>query len=358
MGSRGRRDHGRHAHPEVSAGPATVLIRGGGVSVATAHRLLRCEAFEMAGAGEFVPPPAPVIMLSESALGLLRDIFERPTLFCDKVAVERRIVAWGDGQPAILPHSAIILSGAELSVELAMPALAIAPDDEIFFTLHGVSPFPDESRRFFGHRTAMAASIDLCPRADERACHVEAVASGWLFLIPCGPRKAWLLGVGDTLDVLLAQSRLVSAQVDAVGPVAARFETAPRMLDALAGPDWLACGTAAVAFDPICGDGTAQSARAALLAAAVIAGIRESGGDDRARTALLGHYRSMLLAAMRRHLQISLPFYRSGGTSPWWREQAAAAAEGYDWCTAQLARMPEPAFVLRGTRLVRREPAA
>lgn len=310
----------------------------------------------MTGAGGFVPPPAPVIMLSESALGLLRDIFERPDLFCGNVSVERRIVAWGSGEPATLPHSAVIVPGTEVAAELALPLLPIpASGDEMFFTLHGAPPFPDGALRHFGRRTAMAASVDLSPRADERACHIEAIESGWLFLIPCGAGKAWLLGVGDTLDALLGQSRLVSAQVGHLGPVAARFETAPRMLESLAGDDWLACGTGAIAFDPICGDGTAQSARTSILAAAVIAGIR---GDNRNRRALRGHYQSMLLAAMRRHLQISLPFYRTGGTSPWWREQAAAAAEGYAWCTARLATMPEPGFVLHGTRLVRRELAA
>jgi len=50
------------------------------------------------------------------------------------------------------------------------------------------------------------------------------------------------------------------------------------MLARLRGPDWLACGTAAVAFDPICGDGTAQAMREAILGCAVITAIGE-GGD-------------------------------------------------------------------------------
>ncbi|WP_292963128.1 hypothetical protein [Novosphingobium sp. UBA1939] len=66
----------------------------------------------------------------------------------------------------------------------------------------------------------------------------------------------------------------------------------------------------------------------------------------------------MLIASMRRHLQVSLPFYRSGGDTPWWREQAEALAQGHAWCTGQLARVPEPRFVLRGNRLFAREAAA
>lgn len=337
----------------MSAAPATIVVRGAGVSAATAAHLLECGGFEVAGAGDFVRSPAPVVMLSGAARALLRDIFGRADLFARRSPIVRRVVAWGGAEPAILPHDAIAISGAELAAELRSPPPS-ALDRTPFFTLHAAPPFPDTMLRRFGRREAVAATVDLTPDADAQACHIEATASGWLFLIPSGAGKAWLLGVGDTLDALLAQGGHVAAQVDWLGPVAARFETAPRMLERLTGHDWLACGTSAIAFDPLCGDGTAQAAREAVLAAAVIAGIH--AGDD--RTALLGHYHAMLLAAMRRHLQISLPFYRSGGESPWWREQAAAIAEGYAWCTARLATMPEPRFLLHGTRLVPRALAA
>jgi flavin-dependent dehydrogenase len=72
----------------------------------------------------------------------------------------------------------------------------------------------------------------------------------------------------------------------------------------------------AIAFDPICGDGSAQSVREAILAAAVIA----HRGD---RDALATHYHSMLTASLRRHIQISGQFYATGGDTPWWREQVA-----------------------------------
>jgi hypothetical protein len=204
----------------------------------------------------------------------------------------------------------------------------------------------------------MAASVDLAPGADGQTCLVEATASGWLFLLPCGAGRAWLLGVGEALGVLLEQSRLVVSQVGGLRPVTSRFETAPRILETLAGEDWLACGSGAIAFDPICGDGTAQAVREGILAAAVITGLREAGLHSKEGRALISHYQSMLIAAMRRHLQISLPFYRNGGKSAWWQEQAEAVAQGYDWCTARLAAMPEPRFMLRGTRLVARELAA
>jgi len=223
---------------------------------------------------------------------------------------------------------------------------------EPFFTIHATSA-PDVPLRRFGSRPAEAASVHLTPSAGRNDCCIESIPSGWLFLIPHDD-TAWLLGVGASLDDLLAESRLVAKRIVAINLAAACFETAPRMLEQLSGSDWLALGTAAIAFDPICGDGTAQAAREAVLAAAVVTGLLE-GGDP---TALLGHYHAMLLAAMRRHLQIATGFYANGGTSAWWREQAAATRAGYEWCTARLGVLPEPRFNLHGTRLLPRGKAA
>jgi len=340
----------------MSAAPAPVLVRGGGVAAATAAHQLRGEGFEVAENAASSRTAAPVVMLSEAALALVRDLFGRPGLFAGSTAVERRVVAWGDAAPVTMPHSAIVLSGAELGAQLPAPDFKRAgAQGAPFFTIHAASPFPDPRLRRFGQREAAAAPVELATGADAQACHIEATTHGWLFLIPCGAGSAWLLGVGDELDILLGESRLVAAQIGTLGAISARFETAPRLLERVAGDDWLACGTGAIAFDPICGDGTAQAAREAILAAAVISGIRE-GVDDRA--SLLGHYQAMLIAAMRRHLQISLPFYRAGGSSRWWREQAEAVAQGYAWCTDRLAALPEPRFLLRGVRLVPREPVS
>ena len=336
-----------------------VLLRGGGVSIATCAHLLALDGFCLAGAAVEPRAPVPMIMLSDPALALLRDIFGQPRLFATLPRIERRVVSWGGSVSAPLPHGAAVVTGAQIEAELGLPALPAgfppaADEAHAPFAIHGAPPFPEPALRRFGRREAVAAPVTLRAGADRATCHVEATPEGWLFLIPQGANAAWLLGVGRSPEALLAQSRLIAPLIDTLGPAGARFETAPRLLDRLAGPDWIACGTAAIAFDPICGDGTAQAAREAILAAAVLAAIRD-GGD---RQALLGHYRAMLIAAMRRHLQVSLPFYRAGGDTPWWREQADALAQGHAWCTGQLARVPEPRFMLRGNRLFAREAAA
>lgn len=328
--------------------PARVALQGNGIAAAAVAHLLAGEGFSVVGQCAGTPKSAaPVVMLGEQAVGLLQDVFTRP-LFSQAHRIERRIVSWGGGDPAVVPHRALAISGAD--IHAALPQIQVQ-SGSADFTLHASSPFPDDTLLRFGHREAAAAPVVLSDSADEYAAVVEATESGWLFLIPRGQGQGWLLAVGGEPDVLLASAPLLSLSVAVLHPVQSRFETAPRMLQTLVGNDFLALGQGALAFDPICGDGTATAARAAILAAAVVAGIH--AGLD--RDALLSHYYSMLVAAMRRHLQVSLPFYRSGGTSPWWEEQAEALAQGHAWCTSVLAKAGEPRFVLSGNRLILRE---
>lgn len=328
-----------------------VAITGGGMAANCCAQLLMRDGIETI----FTltqRPPVPVIMLSDPALALLRDVIDNPTLFADKPRISRRIVSWGGSEPAVLPHGAITLSEADLAATLA-PAINASPEADGDFTIHTAPPFSGSGMQRFGSRQASAVRVVLRHAEDQSACWIEAVEDGWLFLIP-GESGVWLLGVGASMELLISQSRHVARRIDLLDHVPARFETCPRMLTHLQGADWLACGTAAIAFDPICGDGTAQAIREAILASAVIKAMRDGGDADD----LLGHFEAMLVASMRRHLKLCADFYRTGGTGPWWDTQIAALAEGFDWCTSRLAVTPEPRYQLEDFRLIERSKAA
>jgi len=319
---------------------------GRGVGIAAAEAILAQNAIAFSSERGPQRGAAPVVMLGEQALHLLDSLFGAGRV-TGTHRIARRIVLWNETEPVAIPHQACALSGSNLlaSLPLAEDSAAAAPHP---FKLHALPPEP--ALRQFGQREAAAAPVTLTAEADASAVLVEAVAAGWLFLIPLGAEQAWLLAVGDTPDALLARSRLVASAIGTLGTVEARFETAPRVLEQLVGEDWLALGSAALAFDPLCGDGTATAARGGILAGAVASAL--AAGEPPAP--LLRHYRAMLIAALRRHLAACLPFYQRGGSGAWWQEQSRVTADGHAWCTHMLAVEPEPAFVLSGSRLIPR----
>lgn len=321
-------------------------IAGRGVGIAAAQAVLAENGIAFSADTGPERGAAPVVMLGEQALHLLDGLFGAVQM-AGSHRITRRIVLWNDAEAVAIPHRAVALSGTDLLRALPCTESSSSPAPPLI-TLHARPPEP--ALHQFGHREAAAAPVTLAATVDPSAVLVEAVATGWLFLIPLGAQGGWLLAVGDTPDALLASSRLIAPAIAALGPVEARFETAPRMLEQLVGGDWLALGNAALAFDPLCGDGTATAARGGILAGAAASAIVQ-GADP---APLLRHYRAMLIAALRRHLAACLPFYQRGGTGAWWQEQAAVTAAGHAWCTQLLAQEPEPAFVLTGSRLVPR----
>jgi len=312
----------------------SVRILGDGVAAACCARLL-----SSAGLPSVVEaanrPRVPAIMLGEVAQKLLHDIFDRPDLFDGVRRIRKRIVRWGRNPDVhVLPHSAVVISEAELLARLWSPA-SNATGNPATWTIFTTRPLPGELvEQHFGSRLASASQVKLRESADRDACWVEALRFGWLFLLPGDSDSGWLLAVGGSPEVLLASSRLVAPQIVETGPYVGEFPAHPRVASCLGADGWLACGTAALGFDPLCGDGAGNAAREAILASAVVrAALR--GGDA---GALVEHYRGRLLAGFKRHLEVCAEFYRDG-SGEWWEQEMAAIQRGIAWC----ARAESPA---------------
>lgn len=335
----------------------TVTLSGRGVAASCCAHLLRARGIATT-MSDGHRPAGPVVMLSDAALALVREVFEAPGLFAGAPRVTRRIVAWGGADPVAMPHDATIVTAAAIGSALGtMVARAPSASDvgSADFTIHSAAPLPSGEPMRFGAREATAVPARFRDPAVATDCWIESLDAGWLFLIPTGEDGAgWLLSVGAPLDAAIAGSRHIIPRVMLDDARCETFDPAPRIAPRPVGSDWLACGSAAIAFDPICGDGTAQAVRGAILAASVVGAMRDGGNAE----ALTGHYQAMLTAAMRRHLQLCEPFYRSGGDGRWWQEAHDALMHGHDWCTRRLSAAPAPRYVLRGYDLVEREIAA
>jgi flavin-dependent dehydrogenase len=149
------------------------------------------------------------------------------------------------------------------------------------------------------------------------------------------------------VDDLLSQSRVIAKQLAEVHESGPAFASHPRVADPLCAPGWFACGTAALGFDPLCGDGVGNAAREAILAVAAVRAVL--GGAD--VNTVVDHYRARLLAGFGRHLKLCREFYSSGRSGPWWDEQINACDQGMNWCTSKLQSENQFSYRLRGFSL-------
>jgi hypothetical protein len=267
-------------------------------------------------------PKVPAILLNEATQQLITDIFG--VRFDGLPTIQKRVVAWS-GDPVTVPHRAVVISEEALAEKLR-PGRVMEPG-KADWTVVAARPLLEPCvEHAFGTRQAAVVGVTL--KNEERACWIESLPAGWLFLIPAG----WLLAVGGAPEELLAQSRLVAGQICEVRTGGPAFAAHPRISKPLGGAGWLACGSAALAFDPICGDGTGYAIREGILAAAVI----RAAACGEPADGLLAHYSNRVTAGFRRHLELCRQFYRSGGDGAWWRAELAKLERGVEWCRAEL----------------------
>lgn len=318
--------------------PTGVQIQGDGVAARTAAYLLSQAGIgvrQEAGAR----PPLPTILLSGSTRQLMRDLFADPRMLEGLPAIRKREVAWGRPSAGPLDHWAYSTSEVELLAALGQPA---ATARELDFTLYTERPLPAGSAEHrFGERQATLAR--MVRRPGEPVCQMEATSAGWLFSIPTAGCDGWLIAVGAPLDRQLAESSLIAPVIEHWSATPGSFPTAPRLAWPLTGEGWVACGSAAAGFDPICGEGTSYALREAILAAAVI----QEGASAGARA----HYESRLLAAFAKHLTQSRSYYESGPGTAWWSAQVLELDRGLVWCRERLAEQGPARFRLVDTRL-------
>lgn len=327
-------------------------IQGEGVAASTCAHLLR-----QAGIGASVEktgrPSLPAIMIGASTQRLMKDVMDLPNLFAGLPEIRHRVVLWGDSAKAItLPHSAVVASEVTLLDRMRPPDAASGPRDSpwTIFASRPLPPGADEHH--FGSRFASAAQVTLKPNGAHDACWVESVPQGWLFLLPGAASGGFLLSVGASPDALLGESRLIADRIAAIDATIGQFPAHPRLVDPLCDPSaaWLACGTAALGFDPLCGDGAGNATREAILASAVVKAVLLEGANPQA---VADHYRTRLLAGFKRHLEVCQQFYRTGGSGSWWDGEGDAVRKGLVWLADRLPDPPVFRYRLNGFTLER-----
>lgn len=283
------------------------------------------------------------LLISEQTQSILNEIFGGSELFEGAQQIRRRMVSWGGKTETLnLPHRGLVVSESDLlgrlwrRMEIGDTASSSAATPHSTWTVvatsdHAALPAPQS----FGGRRATVTSVALHRNAPEDCCWVESVTDGWLFLLPIGQSRAMLIGSGYVPEALIEKSTLIATQISNVDIEAGKartFPAFPQILTAICGPSWLGCGSAVMRFDPLCGEGAGHAAREAMLAAAVLG----AASRGEATADLLNHYSARLRQGFLRHLQACLPFYRTGGNSHFWKNEAASLERGIGWTQDRL----------------------
>ncbi len=329
-----------------------VAIQGDGVAATCCARLLEQRGLDVIfDAQRDRLTPRPTLLINPQTQTLLADVFGSDAdLLSGAQPIRRRVVLWGAdaGEPRSFPHSGLAIQESALLSRLWQKIHGGEPHPaEYDWQIISARCGPGRMQRHFGTRMAAATEVML-ENAKDDACWIESLRDGWLFLVPIGTGKGSLIAVGSDRSALLTESQLVKSQIGEVIGEGVEFAAYPRIFTPLCDSGWLACGTAAMAFDPICGEGAGNSIREAILAAAVLGSI-QNGADE---GAVLGQYSMRLLAGFLRHLELCKQFYLSGGQGEWWDTEVKALDRGVEWTRAQLAAAPSPSSRLVGFDLV------
>jgi 2-polyprenyl-6-methoxyphenol hydroxylase-like FAD-dependent oxidoreductase len=317
----------------------TVVIKGDGIAACSSARLLQQSGFDLCMESARRSAVA-ALLVSPATQMLLADVFQDQDLFSGSPIIRKRVVLWGrDSQPIALPHSGVVISESTLLNRLWVK-LHIRRQNfsgQPRWTILSSKAQSVATEHHFGSRIAGSTAVQLKTGADREACWIESVEAGWLFLLPCSQTDGSLICVGGSPTSLLQQSRLVSEQVDAVQGPTTEFPAYPRILEPLCALGWLACGTAAMGFDPLCGEGAGNAVREAILASAVV---RAAATND--IHSLLEHFTSRLMAGFFRHLQICKQFYESAHRGAWWDAELNSLQQGIEWTQNQLSSSSAP----------------
>lgn len=331
-----------------------VTIQGTGVAALCAHQLLKQNAPKLDST-----PRLPAILLSQSTQTLLADIFNNTNLFAKAPRIRQRIVAWGSRPAISIPHHAIVLSENALLQTLHSQLPPIETDHEnpdpknwTILTSRSAPELGHTPEKAFGARIAKMHAAQLTENAEPETCWIESTKNGWLFLLTTSPGAGSLLSVGENSGSQLQHSRLIAPKLSRLDPIPGEFPAQPRILDPLCAAGWLAAGSAAVAFDPLCGEGAGNAGREAILACAAVHAIH--AGES--ATDVLLEYATRLTLGFLRHLENCREFYLQYSASQFWQDALSKIDEGLTWTRARLGAAPPPAFRLVDFALQRLAP--
>jgi hypothetical protein len=328
-----------------------VAVHGAGLAGLTCALLAARDGFTVTLVGPPSAGPPTDLVLNEATIAVLTRVWDDPgeRLLDGCHQLTGRSVRWGrDAAPVLVPAPAVVVNGPRLvaALEQRLPdgvqrAEEAPPAD---WTVHA-SARP-ASNPPVGRRVAL---VGHAPMPSTGVSRMATTERGWVYLAPLGNGRG------------LVQAMTPVPPDDPAGFVAGEIEAAglggfvsepPQQVTVVPAAPWLSrqraepgrihVGGAVLRLDPVSGSGAGHAMRTAILAAAVIRGIR----DGHPAADLLGHYHRRLGAAFHDHLAGCAAHYRAAFDSPDWTGElnitatALAASTGAPGFTEVLTGAP------------------
>jgi hypothetical protein len=292
----------------------------------------------------------PAILIGTQAASLLKDACQAHDLLHTGWKINRRVVQWGAAkEPVCVPHDAIAIPEETLVAGMRDSLEPALKNNKSTINWRIVTSNRESNEAFdvYGQRLAFSQKVTLKHTEDARSCWTESTRHGWLFLLPFNSSEAALIAAAYEPVKAMEESRLIVPRLASELSQATAAPIAPRLARALYGDGMIQTGTAAMRFDPLCGEGAGHAAREAYLTVAVIrAALRGEPAED-----LLDHYSKRLKQAFLRHLIICSSFYSSGGNSDFWRSEENALQNGISELQSQIQRSASMQFRFKGLDL-------
>ncbi len=327
----------------------SALVVGSGVAALSCARLFIREGWRV----KLSLPDhttAPTLLMTSVASRLLRDIWcGHDDLTSASHSISGRRVLWEDRRPADVAQSGTVVASAVLSARMLAILREECPNSLEIETMPaepsmtasdaGVDWIVDaggrstrwclghtqRSRITAGRRRVLATAVELKPQTNVSLCYTEAVADGWLFLMPTGSGRGVLQGMVPSapaharkqLQRLLGQSSLIAAAVCRLEETVTMFDAFPQLTLPMSGDKWIAVGESAVAFDPLAGDGVSNAMRGVILAVAALNGV----SDGLPIAATQDHYRRRLSDVFSSHVRSCIQHYQGPFPSDEWSRE-------------------------------------
>jgi hypothetical protein len=312
------------------------FVGGSGLSAAACHVLLQRFGWNTSGDGMTERDSSvPFLVVNAATWRLIADIFGRvPPSAC---VTARRVVA-GSHLPEVFAiaeqHYVVRNSALQIFGEPWLRSAGAADQSIETRPEGGSSAWISSGRRVAWFSRAHSELPEAA-----RSLIFEFVGGGWVFWAPTGDNTGFVQFVlpdtqpgADACRYLWRSTRLARRAITVEDEWLARaIPCAARVRRHIIDNLTTRCGSAAMRWDPIAGDGTGAALRSSILACAAL---RFAAAHPTEREAVWRHYGARLTRAFQGHMNACGRYYAEARLSAGWdlemiaiRQAAAAAAE-------------------------------